>query len=53
MNADQLDAKRAAVQSVAADLVKSSGGRVTQADAVRRVASARERGDRQRENGNR
>lgn len=51
--AEELDRKRDAVKSVAADMVQNSGGRISQADAERRVAAAKERGDRQRENGNR
>jgi Arc/MetJ family transcription regulator len=53
VNADRLESKRDAVKSVAADLVKQSGGRMTQSQAEGRVSSAVERGDRQRENGNR
>lgn len=53
MNEDQLARRRQAVQSVAADLVKQSGGKLTQDQAVRRVAAANERGDRMRENSNR
>lgn len=51
--ADDDDRKREAVKSVAADLVKTSRGQLSQSDAERRVNTARERGDRKRENGNR
>lgn len=53
MSADETARKRDAVQSVAADLVRQSGGRLTQDQAARRVAAATERGDRKRENLNR
>ena len=51
--ADDIERRRDAVKSVAADLVKSSGGRLTQKQAENRVVTAVERGDRQRENGHR
>lgn len=47
---------RDAIDRVAADYrnaVRRSGGDISQEDARRRVASARARGDRIRENGNR
>jgi hypothetical protein len=53
VNADELARKRDAIDSVASDLVRTSGGRLTHEQARDRVATAREQGDRKRENRNR
>mgnify|MGYP001416891184 CR=1 FL=1 len=45
--------EREAIQRVAADLRRSSNGRLTQTQAEARVRAAKVAGDRQRENNNR